>query len=473
MGNGRLRWRKPRASGGHDGGIRGPRRRGGGAARRFGTTVSVTSRIARLVAILSLSGGLLGLSACDRGGGGAATPVLGWYINPDNGGQAELAAACSAASGGRYRLEVSTLPNDASGQREQLVRRLAAEDRSIALMSLDPPFIAEFAEAGFLRAFSEPEAAALTAGVLTGPVEGATWNGRLVAAPFWANSQLLWYRKSAAQRGGIDPGRGPVTWDEVITAAEKAGAGVHVQGARYEGYTVWVSALVASAGGRVLEQPEAGRDARPVLDTPPGHRAAEVVARLGRSVAADPGIATADEEAARAAFQSARGGFMTNWAYIYGAALEAVDSGALERTVLDDIAWARWPRVDAALRSRPPLGGIDLGISAFTRHPDLAVEAVRCLTTAESQRRYMLKSKNPAARAAVYDDAEVRQVFPMADLIREAIADAAPRAKTPYYTDVSAAVQRTFHPPAAVRPDRTPAAADRLIVGVLHDRVLL
>jgi multiple sugar transport system substrate-binding protein len=263
-----------------------------------------TSLTARLLAIVSLFGGLLGLSACDRGSAGAAAPVLGWYVNPDNGGQAELAAACTAASGGRYRLEVSTLPNDASGQREQLVRRLAAEDRSITLMSLDPPFVAEFAEAGFLRPFTEAEAAALVAGVLSGPVEGATWNGRLVAAPFWANSQLLWYRKSAALRAGLDPGRAPVTWEQVIAGAEKAGAGVHVQGARYEGYTVWVSALVASAGGRVLERPEAGRDARPVLDTPAGRRAAEVIARLGRSSAADPGIATADEEAARAAFQS-------------------------------------------------------------------------------------------------------------------------------------------------------------------------
>jgi multiple sugar transport system substrate-binding protein len=418
-------------------------------------------------------GAFLGQSACGRDGAGAAAPVLGWYVNPDNGGQAELAAACSAASGGRYRIEVSTLPNDASGQREQLVRRLAAKDRSIALMSLDPPFVAEFAEAGFLRPFSDAEAAGLTDGLLSGPVEGATWNGRLVVAPFWANSQLLWYRKSAAQRAGIDPARAPVTWEQLVAGAERAGAGVHVQGLRYEGYAVWVSALVASAGGRVLERPEAGRNARPVLDTPPGHRAAEVIRRLANSRAADPGITTADEEAARAAFQSPRGGFMTNWAYVYGAALEAAESGALPSGVLEDIAWARWPRVVADAPSRPPLGGIDLGVSAYTRHPGPAVEAVRCLTTAESQRRYMLKSKNPAARAAVYDDPEVRRVFPMADLIRESIAEAAPRAKTPYYTDVSAAIQREFHPPAAVRPDRTPAAANRLIVGVLHDRVLL
>ena len=277
----------------------------------------------RLATVLAALGCLLG-AACTGGDTGAATPVLGWYINPDNGGQAELAAACSAASGGRYRISVSTLPNDASGQREQLVRRLAAKDRSIALMSLDPPFVAEFAEAGFLRPFTPGEAAGLTDGVLSGPVEGATWDGRLVVAPFWANSQLLWYRKSAAVRAGVDPAASPVSWDQIIAGAEKAGVTVEVQGDRYEGYMVLISALVASAGGQVLDRPEAGRDARPALDTPAGHRAAEVIDRLAHSRAADPGLATADEEVARAGFQGVRGGFMANWAYVYGAASEAV-----------------------------------------------------------------------------------------------------------------------------------------------------
>src|SRR3954452_1810108 len=78
------------------------------------TTVWGTSRSVRLAIVLVAVGGLLG-AACSGGDTGAATPVLGWYINPDNGGQAELAAACSATSGGRYRITVSTLPNDASG----------------------------------------------------------------------------------------------------------------------------------------------------------------------------------------------------------------------------------------------------------------------------------------------------------------------------------------------------------------------
>jgi multiple sugar transport system substrate-binding protein len=164
---------------------------------------------------------------------------------------------------------------------------------------------------------------------------------------------------------------------------------------------------------------------------------------------------------------------MVNWPYIYGAATAAVADGSLDRSVLDDIGWARWPQVDAAQPSRPPLGGIALAIGAFTPFRAEAVDAIRCLTNEEHQRRYMLGSKIPVVRTAVYDDPEVRRVFPMADLIRESINDAAPRPKTPYYTDVSAAVVRTFHPPAAVDPLRTPAAAVRLVDDVLHDRVLL
>ncbi|MFT3912614.1 MAG: extracellular solute-binding protein [Anaeromyxobacteraceae bacterium] len=269
------------------------------------------------------------------------------------------------------------------------------------------------------------------------------------------------------------PSRAPLTWDAITAAAEKTGTTVAVQGRQYEGYMVWLSALVASAGGAVLQQPERGREARPRLDSPAGREAARIVGTLARSRAAMPGLSTADEEAARAAFLGPRGGFMVNWPYVWRAANEAVRAGALDPAVLADVGWARWPRVRADLPSRPPLGGIHLAVGAFSRHPDEAVDAIRCLTSEASQAAYMLDAGNPAARAAVYDDAAVRAAFPMADLLRESVRDAAPRPQTPFYPDVSAAAARAFHPPASVTPDETPAAADRLIVDVLHDRVLL
>ena len=439
----------------------------------FGGTRMLRQPARRRGTFFAAAAVLAGVLVGCGGGSGGGPPELTWYINPDNGGQAELGEKCEARSGGRYRITTSILPNDASSQREQLVRRLAAKDKGIDLMSLDPPFIAEFAEAGFLRPYTEAERAELTEGVLEGAVEGATWQGQLMGAPFWANSQLLWYRKSVAAEAGINPAANPVTWAQIIDAAEKTGTTVGVQARRYEGYMVLVNALVASAGGTILKDPEQGRDVTPSIGGDAGRRAAEVIANLARSGAADPALATSDEEVARATFQSDDGGFMVNWAYVYGAAQEAVEEGSLAPAVLQDIGWARYPRVDPGKPSRPPVGGINLGIGAYSRHQDLALEAVRCLTTEESQREYMLKSKNPAALASVYQHPEVRRVFPMADLIRESIAEGAPRPQTPYYTDVSAAVTRAFHPPSSVDPGRTPQAAGKLITDVLKDRKLL
>ncbi len=399
--------------------------------------------------------------------------ALSWYVNPDNGGQARLAARCSAASAGRYRIAVHELPRDATAQREQLVRRLAARDASIDLVNVDPPFLPELAAAGFIRPFTAGEARDLGEGMLAAPLRSASWDGKLFAVPLWASTQLLWYRRSVARRAGLDLDGAPVTWAQLVDAAERTGTTVEVQGNRYEGYMVWIAALVASAGGEVLHDSAAGEQARPGLDSPAGRAAAEIIRRLARSSAANPALATADEEIGRAAFQGPRGGFMVNWPYVYGAAQEAVATGALAPAVLEDIGWTRYPRVRAELPSRPPLGGIGLAVSAYSRRTALAVEAARCLSSAESQTAYMLDAKIPVARGAVYDDRRIRDRYPMADLLRSSIDEAEPRPRTPYYVDVSAATVRVFHPPAAVEPDRTPAEAAELVVAVLHDRVLL
>jgi multiple sugar transport system substrate-binding protein len=414
---------------------------------------------------------LLPVAACS-GGDEGGVPTLTWYTNPDNGGQQDLAAKCTEAADGKYRIDVAVLPTDADGQREQLVRRLAANDSSIDLMSLDPVFVPEFAEAGFLRPFTDDEGAELTRGVLDGPKETVEWNDRIVAAPFWANTQLLWYRKSIAEEAGIDPSEDDVTWDEILKAAEDTDTTVSVTGNRYEGYMVLINALVMSGGGEVLKDPEAGKDTTPELDSAAGKKASEIIRTLARNVAS-PSLSTAIEEDARSAFQADDGGFMINWPYIYGAAKTAVDDGSFSQEAFDDIGWARFPRVDADEESKPALGGIDLGIGAFGKHQDEAVDAVSCITSVESQTEYMLAEGNSGARAAVYDDPEVREAFPMADLIRDSIDTAGPRPRSAYYTDVSAATVREFHPPADVDPDSTPAKADDLIANVLQDKQLL
>ena len=427
----------------------------------------VRPRLHSTMALVLLAGGLAGCA------GGSGPPTLNWYINPDSGGQVKLAASCTQASGGRYKLKTSTLPTDASQQREQLVRRLAAHDSSIDLMSLDPPFVAEAANAGFLRPFTAAVAPRFTQGVLVPAVQDAMWDGKLYAAPFWANTQLLWYRKSVVQKAGINPAAPDFTWDQMIDAALKTGTTVGEQGNKYEGYTVWINALIVSAGGSIITNNQKGADATVDIDSQAGQEAATIISKLARSKAASPTLSTDDEEKARALFNGKTGGFMLNWPYIWAADTGDAASGVIPKNIPGDIGWARYPQVVAGRPSKPPLGGIELAIGAYGKHQDDAVQAAACITSPANMTKYMLDSGNPSARGASYSDPAVIKQFPMAALIRDSINSAAPRPITPYYSDISASIQSTWHPPVSVNPSRTPHSTQDFIPAVLHDHRLL
>jgi multiple sugar transport system substrate-binding protein len=423
-------------------------------------------RVLAATGALALAAGLL--SGCSGGGG---TPLLTWYAMPDNGGAGARAQQCADASGGAYRVRLETLPNDATQQREQLVRRLAAGDSSIDVVSVDVVYTAEFANAGFLRPYTTDEQARLTAGMLPAPVETGMWKNTLYAVPFKSNAQLLWYRKSLAAAADVDPTSAGFTWDEMIKAAVGQSKKISEQGARYEGYMVWINALVLSGGGQILENADAGRDARPDLQSRAGEKAAEIIGNLARSTApAD--LSTAKEEQGRATFQSDDGMFMLNWPYVLAAARSAVKEGNLPQSVVDDIGWARYPRVFPDMPSAPPLGGANLGIGNYSKHPDEAVALVECVNTLEKATQYMLDEGEPSPYAASYDDPEVRENYPNADLIRDSIAHGGPRPLTPFYVDVAGSVIQTWHPPDSVNAE-TPARTDEFMADVLSGRRLL
>jgi multiple sugar transport system substrate-binding protein len=188
--------------------------------------VRIPRLVAATAALVTASGLMVGCSAS-----ASSRDTLVWYINPDSGGQAKVAANCSTDD---YTITTQVLPQDANEQRIQLARRLAAEDSGIDIMSIDPPFTAEFANAGFLAALPDNLQSKLKEQSFDGATTAATWDGQLVVAPFWSNTQVLWYRKSFAQKAGIDMSK-PVTWDQIIDAAAQNGGKVAVQANKYEG----------------------------------------------------------------------------------------------------------------------------------------------------------------------------------------------------------------------------------------------
>jgi multiple sugar transport system substrate-binding protein len=403
----------------------------------------------------------------------SAAPTLTWYINPDDGGQEAIAQKCTAAADGRYRIQTSLLPNDAASQREQLARRLAAGDTSLDIMSLDPPFIPELAEPGFLAPVPEDVAERTTQNVVDGALQGAMWEDRLVTVPFWANTQILWYRKSVAQAAGLDMSQ-PVTWDQLMDAAASQGKFLGVQGARAESMTVWVNALVESAGGQILENPEAPADQLELgLDSDAGREAARIVSRIGQDGLGGPGLPTQNENVSLLNFRTDEGSFMVNYPFVWPATNAAVEEGTVEQSMLDDIGWTLYPRVHPDQETAPPLGGINLGVGAESDHPELAYEAIECIVSPENQTEYFITNGNPPSNTTSYDDPAVAESFPMAGVIRDSLQLAAPRPQTPYYNEISTGLQQNWTPPDAVDPQTTPAATEEFIIAVLRGEKLL
>ena len=423
-----------------------PRRRTGRRGRTSGSIVTV-----------ALATSLL--AAC---GGSDGKPELVWYTNPDAGGQAAVAQACSSDD---YTITTQVLPQDAGQQRIQLARRLAAGDAGIDLMSLDPPFTAEFADAGYLADIPDELQQKFSDQAFESAVTAATWEDELVVAPFWSNTQVLWYRKSFVEQTDLDMSN-PVTWQQIIEAAEANGGKIGVQANKYEGYSVWINALVTGAGGQIAEETGKGADADITIDSEAGRAAAEVIQALAESDAAPADISVSNEGTAGATFGGDDGAFLVNWTYIWG------NYG--DDRLGDDIGYARYPRTVEGEESRPPYGGIGIGVSSSSDQEELAIQALECLTSPENQALNAELTGNMPSSPAGYDQPTVQELFPpeLIALFTESLEAAAPRTLTPYWSDISGAVQATWHPPSTVDQD-TPAESAQYIEDVLQGRSLL
>jgi multiple sugar transport system substrate-binding protein len=393
------------------------------------------------------------LAAC--GGGNSGPPELVWYINPDNGGQDAVAKNCSDASNGRYTITTQVLPQDASQQRIQLARRLAAHDSGIDLMSLDPPFTAEFAVAGFLAQIPDDMQTQLTDQSFKGASAAATWGGQLVVFPFWSNTQVLWYRKSFVEKAGVDMSQ-PVTWDQIIDAASANGGQIGVQANKYEGYSVWINALVSGAGGELVSNADRGADLTIDINSQAGETAAAIIDKLAHSAAAPPDLSVSNEGTAGSTFGSDAGSFMVNWTYIFH------NYDATEPDVAKDIGYARYPESVAGEESKPPYGGIGIGVSEYSSHKDLALEAAMCLVSPDNQGVNGALTGNMPASPAGYEYPDLQKLYPpdLLALFQESVDSAAPRPATPYWSDISSSLQSTWHPPSSVNQDTPPKSAD-------------
>jgi multiple sugar transport system substrate-binding protein len=390
------------------------------------------------------------LAACGggtTGGGGGAggTPTLNWYIFPEYSGSFAAAAKdCSAASNGEYNIAIQQLPTAADGQREQLVRRSAAKDSSLDILGLDVVWEAEFSEAGWIVPWTGERRAQVEQDAVKAALDTATWKSQLVAAPFNSNTQLLWYRKDLVPHP-------PKTWAEMIGQAEALARqgkphDIEIQGASYEGYTVWINAMILSAGGQVLS--DGGEQ---VVLGPKAAQGVSLIGQLARSPAADPSLGVQMEDQNRLAFESGKAAFEINYPFVWPSAQQNAPA------IAKQMAWTEYPRVDANLPSRPPVGGTDLAVSAFSRHKQQAFDAITCLRNRDNQLRNAVEGGLPPTLASLYRDPRlINGGYPFAAEIFDSLQRGGVRPKTPAYESVSIAMQATLSPPSVAGPGKLP-----------------
>ena len=391
-----------------------------------------------------------GVAACggDESSSGAVT--LNWFIfNEPSGGPQKIAERCSKQSGGKYEINFEYLPAQADQQREQLVRRLGAEDPSLDLLGLDVVWTGEFANAGWLEPVPQSTEQAVTANVFESVLETASFEGKLVTIPIWSNTQLLWYRKDRVPTP-------PKTWDEMIDMGEKIGPAkgrIQIQGNRYEGLVVLVNQLIESAGTSILAGPKEVK-----LDEAPTKKALAILGRLSTSPVAAPNITTSTEDSARLGFEAGDSTFQINYPFVYPSAKEN------NPDVFKQMGAAQFPAVEAGRPSKPPIGGINIGVSSFSKHKEQAFAATECLVKAENQLEVATLGGLPPVREDLYDQPEIDKVYPgFADEIREAIKNAGPRpSQSPAYQDLSLAIQRAVHPTTKIDPQNPQSTYDTL-----------
>jgi multiple sugar transport system substrate-binding protein len=469
----------------------------------------VASRRGRAVRLSAVALAVLSaaavLSACGPGESGR---VISFYTPASNAATfVEVANRCTGQLGGRFTIRQFSLPRSSDDQRLQLARRLSARDRTLDVMALDVIWTAEFAEAGWALPLSDDPAGRAevdaTTDTLPGPLATATWKHRLYAAPLTTNTQLLWYRPDLMDRP-------PATWNAMVDEATRLHAAgepswIGVQASQGEGLVVWFNTLLESAGGQVLSDD----GSRVTLTDTPAHRAATVSAlRILKTVAtapgADPSITRTDAGTSRLAFEQGKSAMEVNWPFALASMLENAVKGGVAFLPLNrrpdlvgsinDVGafvptdqqfraayeaskkvfgFAPYPGVRPGQPAKVTIGGLNLAVAKTTRHKAEAYQAIRCLRDVANEKYISLQGGLPAARTSLYSDPQFQAKYPMYEIIRRQLTNAAARIASPVYQAVSTRMSATLNPINRIDPDQTADELARQVHKAIEGRGLL
>ncbi|TGQ16706.1 MULTISPECIES: ABC transporter substrate-binding protein [unclassified Mesorhizobium] len=254
-------------------------------------------------------------------------------------------------------------------------------------------------------------------------IRSQTVDGRLVALPIFTDAPALYYRKDLLDKYGF---KVPSTWQELQDTAKRvmdreraAGNkdlwGYVFQGNAYEGLTCNALEWIMSNGGGGIIEPDGGIS----INNPKAAATLEMVKGWIGTIA-PPGVLAYQEEESRGVWQTGNAVFMRNWPYAY--ALGNSENSPIKGKF--DVA--PLPAGDGG-HPVATLGGWNLAVSKYSKHPDAAIDLVKFIASPEMQKYRTLKTANLPTIAALYDDPDIARQQPIVPRWKEIFLNAQPR----------------------------------------------
>jgi trehalose/maltose transport system substrate-binding protein len=276
-------------------------------------------------------------------------------------------------------------------------------------------------------------------------IQSQTVNGKLVALPIFTDAPALYYRKDLLDKYGVAV---PKTWDELTVAAQTVQDGERAagkgdfwgfvwQGNAYEGLTCNALEWVKSFGGGQIVEP----DGTISINNEKAAKALET-AKGWVGTVSPPGVLAYQEEEARGVWQTGNAAFMRNWPYAYGLGNgdDSAVKGLFSVTTL--------PIGAEGDTSAATLGGWNVAVSKYSKHPDIAISLAMYLAGPEAQKQRAINESALPTIVALYDDADIAKAQPIIPQWKDVFLNAVPRPSAPTlgkYNEVSAKFWSAVH----------------------------
>ncbi len=338
---------------------------------------------------------------------------------------------------------------------DKFVTVATAKDPSADIVSMDVPYVPEFAAAGWTIPVDDAIGSD-KANFYKGTLDGATYNGKLYAFPWFNNGPGLFYRKDLLDKAGLQP---PKTYDELLAAAQKIQtpqvAGFIQQMVQSEGGIInWMEYLWGYGGSLV--------DDKLNVTVDQGTAGVDSMQKLKDFIYKDkimPESTLALKLGQDAVNIFATGGalFLRIW---YGNISTLYDPKQSKLTT-DQWGVTSLPSKDGTKPGPGCLGTWNLGVSAYSKHQKESLEALKWLTSLEQQTARMLDNVNLPARPAVFDNPQVQAKYPYAKSAQASLDNLKPRPVTPFWGQMSSdAVQPEFGLSFSNKKDSSAAIKD-------------